>query len=83
MVKQSMNLSEPNDKWLADKVASKEYTSKTDVVNDLCRRAREREDSTKSLEILIAEGLESGISTRTAEDIRSGVQKRLRKNSQL
>ena len=31
----------PNDAWLKAQVASEEYTSKSEVVNDLIRKARE------------------------------------------
>ena len=33
----------PNDEWLRTQVESQEYTSKSDVVNDLIRKAREIE----------------------------------------
>ena len=41
MVRQSISLTKPNDEWLKAQVESEEYVSKSDVVNDLIRRARE------------------------------------------
>ncbi len=41
MVKQSISLTPPNDAWLRAQVDSEEYTSKSDVVNDLIRKTRE------------------------------------------
>ncbi len=43
MARQSISFTPPNDEWLKAQVESKEYTSKSDVVNDLIRKAREIE----------------------------------------
>jgi antitoxin ParD1/3/4 len=83
MTKQSVNFTPPNDDWLNAKVASKEYPNKTDIVNDLIRREREREEKFKALKAAIEEGLASGVSDKTVEDIRNDVLKRLKKNGQI
>jgi antitoxin ParD1/3/4 len=83
MIKQSVNFTSPNNDWLNAKVTSEEYLNKTDVVNDLIRKEREREDKFHALKAAIEEGLASGISNKTVEDIRNDVQKRLRKNGTL
>ena len=83
MTKQSVNFTSPNDDWLNAKVASKEYPNKTDVINDLIRREREREEKFQTLKSAIEEGLASGISDRTVEEIRNDVLKRLKKNGQI
>ena len=41
MSRQSISLTEPNNDWLKARVASNEYMSKSEVINDLIRRARE------------------------------------------
>jgi antitoxin ParD1/3/4 len=43
MPRQSISFTPPNDDWLRAQVESEEYTSKSDVVNDLIRKAREIE----------------------------------------
>lgn len=43
MTRQSITLTEPNDEWLKQQVLSKEYTSKSDIMNALIRNARLRE----------------------------------------
>ncbi len=43
MARQSISLTPPNDEWLRAQVDSEEYTSKSEVVNDLIRKAREIE----------------------------------------
>lgn len=39
----SLSLSEPNERWIQDKIDSKEFSSRSEVVNDVLRRAREIE----------------------------------------
>jgi antitoxin ParD1/3/4 len=43
MPRQSISFTPPNDAWLKAQVDSQEYSSKSDVVNDLIRKAREIE----------------------------------------
>ena len=43
MARQSISFTPPNEEWLRGQVESQEYTSKSDVVNDLIRKAREIE----------------------------------------
>ena len=71
MIKQSVNFTPPNNEWLNAKVASEEYPNKTDIINDLIRREREREEKFYALKAAIEEGLSSGISDKTVEDIRT------------
>ena len=43
MSRQSISFTEPNDKWLKTQVNSKEYSSKSELVNDLIRQARKQQ----------------------------------------
>ncbi len=43
MPRQSISFTPPNEEWLKAQVESQEFTSKSDVVNDLIRKAREIE----------------------------------------
>ncbi len=43
MARQSISFTPPNDEWLKAQVDSEEFTSKSEVVNDLIRKAREIE----------------------------------------
>lgn len=43
MARQSISFTPPNEAWLKEQVESAEYTSKSEVVNDLIRKARENE----------------------------------------
>jgi len=43
MARQSISLTQPNDEWLKNQVKSKEYSSKSELVNDLIRQARNQQ----------------------------------------
>ena len=43
MARQSISFTTPNEAWLKEQVDSEEYASKSEVVNDLIRKARQNE----------------------------------------
>lgn len=43
MGRQSISFTEPNDDWLKNQVDNKEYSSKSELVNDLIRQARKQQ----------------------------------------
>jgi antitoxin ParD1/3/4 len=43
MSRQSISFTEPNDEWLKRQVESKEYSSKSELINDLVRQARKQQ----------------------------------------
>lgn len=66
MPRQSISLTRPNDDWLKAQVESEEFTSKSEVVNDLIRKARDSEAI--RMKLIAAE--QSGFSDRTPDQIR-------------
>ncbi len=43
MGRQSISFTEPNDNWLKNQIENKEYSSKSELVNDLIRQARKQQ----------------------------------------
>jgi len=43
MARQSISFTQPNDEWLKAQVNTKEYSSKSELVNDLIRQARKQQ----------------------------------------
>lgn len=43
MVRQSISLTRPKDEWLKAQVQNEEYSSKSELVNDLIRQARDQQ----------------------------------------
>lgn len=57
--------------------------SKTELINDLIRRARKEQDDIDAIRAALRKGEESGLSDKTAEEVRQSVLSRLRKNGEL
>ena len=79
MARQSISFTAPNDEWLKAQVESEEYTSKSDVVNDLIRKAREIEYIRAKL--ISAE--QGNFSTLNAAEILEKSKDELRRNGEL
>ena len=43
MTRQSISFTQPNAEWLKTQVENKEYSSKSELVNDLIRQARKQQ----------------------------------------
>ena len=43
MIRQSISFTEPNDEWIKAQMENKEYSSKSELVNDLIRQARKQQ----------------------------------------
>ncbi|MBL1144747.1 MAG: CopG family transcriptional regulator [Bacteroidetes bacterium] len=69
MGRQSISFTEPNDKWLKAQVASNEYASKSELVNDLIRQARGQQQKIDWLATKLDRAKKSGISTKSASEI--------------
>ena len=63
MGRQSISLTEPNDEWLKSQVESKEYASKSELVNDLIRQARDQQAKIDWIEAKLKKAEKSGFSS--------------------
>ena len=79
MPRQSISLTLPNDAWLKAQVESEEFTSKSEVVNDLIRKAREIEAIRARL--MMAE--QSGFTTQSRADILAEIKAEARRDGDL
>ncbi len=43
MIRQSISFTKPNDEWLKEQVNKEEYSSKSELINDLVRQARKQQ----------------------------------------
>jgi len=84
MARQSITITEPNDEWLKAQVDSKEFTSKSEIVNDLIRKARAQEE--KKLDWIRAKLInaeQNGFTDMTANKILARSKEELRRNGEL
>lgn len=69
MPRQSISFSRPNDDWLKAQVNSEEYSSKSELVNDLIRQARRQHIEIDWLRAKLDKAEKSGFTDDSREDI--------------
>ena len=69
MTRQSISLTEPNDEWLKNQVESKEYSSKSELVNDLIRQARNQQRQIDWINAKLEKAEKSGFTNDTKKQI--------------
>ncbi|MCX2681906.1 CopG family transcriptional regulator [Galbibacter sp. EGI 63066] len=69
MARQTITINEPNDLWMKHQLEINEYSSKSELINDLIRKQREREEERIWLRNELIKGEESGISNKTMAEI--------------
>ena len=69
MIRQSISLTQPNDEWLKTQVESKEYSSKSELVNDLVRQARKQQRQIDWVSSKLESAENSGFTNDSKEQI--------------
>ena len=71
MTRQSISFTQPNDDWLKKQVESKEYSSKSELVNDLVRQARKQQRQVDWISSKLKSAENSGFTNDSKEQILS------------
>jgi antitoxin ParD1/3/4 len=69
MARQSISFTEPNDEWLKAQVDSKEYSSKSELVNDLIRQARKQQVQVDWIKAKLIKAEEGGFTDESKDEI--------------
>lgn len=69
MIRQSISFTEPNEEWLNAQISSKEYASKSELVNDLIRKARHQQIQIDWLKTKLENAEKSGFTNDSKEQI--------------
>ncbi|HLW06409.1 MAG TPA: type II toxin-antitoxin system ParD family antitoxin [Marinilabiliaceae bacterium] len=69
MARQSISFTKPNEEWLKAQVDSEEYSSKSELVNDLIRQAREQQKQIDWLRAKLIKAEQSGFTNMRPEEI--------------
>jgi len=69
MARQSISFTQPNDEWLKHQIDSKEYSSKSELVNDLIRQARKQQRQIDWISSKLEEAESSGFTNDSKEQI--------------
>ena len=83
MIRQSITLTTPNDDWLKNQIQSEEYSSKSEVVNDLIRRARAKQGEIEYIRSKLIKSEKSGFSDQSKEAILTEFKDELRHEKKL
>ncbi len=69
MIRQSVSLTEPNNRWLKSRIEDKEYSSKSELINDLIRRARNQQTEIDLIRLKLEKAEKSDFTTDTQSEI--------------
>lgn len=69
MTRQSISFTKPNDEWLKEQVDNKEYTSKSELVNDLIRQARRQQVQVDWIRTKLERAEDSGFTNEGKDEI--------------
>jgi putative addiction module antidote protein, CC2985 family len=69
MATMNVSLPDPMKDWVEAQAKSGRYSNASDYVRDLIRRDQERAGKLAELQKLLTDGLESGVSDRTIDEV--------------
>lgn len=69
MTRQSITLTMPNDDWLRIQIESNEFSSKSEVVNDLIRKARAKQGEIDLIRSKLLKAENSGFTNSTSKEL--------------
>ena len=69
MSRQSISFTKPNDEWLKAQVDNEEYSSKSELINDLIRQARKQQVQIDWIRTRLDKSESSGFTDDTKEQI--------------
>lgn len=69
MIRQSISITEPNDEWLKAQLNEKEYSSKSELVNDLIRQARQQQAQIDWIRAKLDRAEDSGFTSDSKDQI--------------
>ncbi len=69
MARQSISFTKPNNEWLKAQVNKEEYTSKSELINDLIRQARKQQVQVDFIRAKLDKSESSGFTHDTKEQI--------------
>jgi len=69
MSRQSISFTKPNDEWLKAQLDNQEYSSKSELINDLIRQARKQQVQIDWIRTKLDKSERSGFTDNTKEQI--------------
>ena len=79
MARASISISPPNDQWIQSQIENEEFSSRSEVVNDLIRKAREIE----TIRARLIQAEQSGFTSQGRAEILAEAKEEARSNGEL
>jgi len=83
MTRQSISFTAPNNDWLTSQIESEEYASKSEVVNDLIRKARAKQEEIELIRTRLIKAEQNGFISKTRDEILVDIKDKARRNGEL
>ena len=83
MNKQSISVSDTNNEWLNAQVASCEYGSKSEVINDLIHRARRQQSELERVRAELISAEQSGFTDENPQELLTAFKSEARQDGLL
>lgn len=77
-IRKTITLSDNQDAWIKAQIARGAFTNDSEYIRDLVRRDQEGQNKLSDLRRAIAEGLDSGVSERSLDEIWAAAEERHR-----
>ena len=77
MATMNVTLPEPMKDWVEEQARTGRYSDPSDYMRDLIRRDQERAKKLAHMQRLVSEGLASGVSSQSMEEIEAAARKQL------
>lgn len=78
-VRKTITLSDTQDSWIKAQIARGAFTNDSEYIRDLVRRDQEEQGKLSDLRKAIGEGIDSGLSERSLDDIWAEGEERARR----
>ena len=83
MSRTNITFTQPNDEWIESQIDSEGFSSKSDVVNNLVRKARSQQAEIEYIRAKLIKSEQSGFINKSRDEILAGFKDRLRANGEL
>ena len=83
LVKKSITVTEQQEGWIKEQIASGHFGNESEVVRSLIRREQTRDAEIDAIRLALAKGEKSGMSQRTPKQIKQAVLDRKQKNGKV
>ncbi len=83
MVKKSITVTEQQDAWIKAQIVTGNYSNESEFLRDLIRKEQNYDADIEAIRIALIKAEGRGMGSRTPDQIKQTVQKRLKKNGNL